>query len=243
MIHLTAIVGPTASGKTRLAVEVAHALKSEIGSVDSRQVYRGLDIGSGKDLDEYGRTTPPVTVHLVDIADPETVYSVFQYQRDCYRLLAAAAARAPYREGTPLVMAGGTGLYLEAVLKGYRIPDVRENTLLRRLLMGLDIGELVSRLESENPKLAKETDLGNKKRVVRALEVASCERQAPVRYSEPSTVVIKAAVFGISCERRVQNKRIDDRLDERLALGLVDEVRRLLDSGLPAGRLRQLGLE
>lgn len=243
MIRLTAIVGPTASGKTRLAVEVAHALKSEIVSVDSRQVYRGLDIGSGKDLDEYERTTPPVPVHLVDIADPKTVYSVFKYQRDCYRFLAAAAARSPYREGTPLVMAGGTGLYLEAVLKGYRIPDVRENPLLRRSLMGLAVGELVSRLERENPKLAKETDLGNKKRVVRALEIASRERQAPVHYSEPSPVTIKATVFGISCERRVLNKRIDDRLDERLALGLVDEVRRLLDSGLPAARLRQLGLE
>ena len=84
MIRLTAIVGPTASGKTRLAVEVAHALKSEIVSVDSRQVYRGLDIGSGKDLDEYERTTPPVPVHLIDIVDPETAYSVFQYQKDCH---------------------------------------------------------------------------------------------------------------------------------------------------------------
>jgi tRNA dimethylallyltransferase len=243
VIRLTVIVGPTASGKTRLAVEVAHALKSEIVSVDSRQVYRGLDIGSGKDLDEYRRTAPPVPVHLVDVADPETVYSVFQYQRDCYRLLADSAERAPYREGTPLVMAGGTGLYVEAVLKGYRIPDVREDAALRSSLMGREVEELVSRLEKENPKLAKETDLGNKKRVVRALEIASSEQRAAVHYSEPSSVTIKAAVFGISCERRVLNKRIDDRLDERLALGLVDEVRGLLADGLPAARLSQLGLE
>jgi tRNA dimethylallyltransferase len=243
MIRLTAIVGPTASGKTSLAVEVAHTLGSEIVSVDSRQVYRGLDIGSGKDLEEYRRTKPPVPVHLVDVADPETVYSVFQYQRDCYRFLADAAARSPYSHGTPLVMAGGTGLYLEAVLKGYRIPDVRENAALRSELMGYDIGELVSRLERENPTLAKETDRGNKKRVVRALEVALQDRQAPVRYSEPSPVTMKAVVFGISCGRRELNKRIDDRLDQRLALGLVDEVRRLLDGGLPEARLMQLGLE
>jgi tRNA dimethylallyltransferase len=140
-------------------------------------------------------------------------------------------------------MAGGTGLYLEAVLKGYRIPDVGENAALRSELMGRDIGDLVSLLERENPRLAQETDLGNKKRVVRALEIAAWERRAPVRYSEPAAVTIKAAVFGIACERRELNKRIDDRLDERLSLGLVDEVRRLLNGGLPTARLRQLGLE
>jgi tRNA dimethylallyltransferase len=243
MIRVIAIVGPTAAGKTRLAVDVAHELGSQIVSVDSRQVYRGLDLGSGKDLDEYRRTTPAVPVHLVDVADPGDVYSVFHYQSDCYRLFAAAAERPPFREGTPLVMAGGTGLYLEAVLKGYRIPDVPEDAHLRGELMKLEREELVERLRRQDPSLASKTDQSNKKRVVRALEIAARARLAPIRYSDPPPLKMVASVFVVDVDRRELNRRIDERLDERLARGLVEEVRGLLDGGLPPARMMRLGLE
>lgn len=243
MIRLIAVAGPTAAGKTRLAVDVAHELGSQVVSVDSRQVYRGLDLGSGKDLDEYRRTTPPVPVHLVDVADPGDVYSVFHYQRDCYRLFAAAVERSPFREGTPLVMAGGTGLYLEAVLKGYRIPDVPEDAHLRGELMTKEREELVERLRRQDPALASKTDLSNKKRVVRSLEIAAKARLGPIRYSDPSPLKMRASVFVVDIDRQELNRRIDERLDERLACGLVEEVRGLLDGGLPPGRMMQLGLE
>lgn len=243
MIRIIAVVGPTAAGKTRLAVDVAHTLGSEIVSVDSRQVYRGLDIGSGKDLEEYRRTTPPVPVHMVDVADPGTAYSVFHYQRDCFRLLAGASSRDPFRLGTPLVMAGGTGLYLEAVLKGYRIPDVAENAALREELMRRDVKELAELLHRENPELAGKTDLSHRKRLVRALEIAAESRKTALRYSEPSPVRMKYEVFAIEIDRRELHRRIDLRLDVRLGSGLVDEVRDLLEGGISQGRMMQLGLE
>jgi len=243
MIRLIAITGPTASGKTRLAVDVAHALGSEIISVDSRQVYRGLDIGSGKDLEEYRRPTPPVPVHLIDVADPEETYTVFHYQRDCYRLLEEAAERHPFREGTPMVMAGGTGLYLEAVLRGYRIPDVAEDPDLRARLMRLDREELAEKLRKLDPERAERTDLSTRKRVVRALEIVDRESRGPIRYSDPPPVEIEACVYVVEIERQELRDRIARRLEARLESGLIEEVRRLLDRGLDSDRLMQLGLE
>jgi len=242
-MRLVAIVGPTATGKTRLAVEVAHELGSEIVSVDSRQVYRGLDIGSGKDLGEYRAVAPPVAAHLVDIADPAEVYTVFHYQRDCYRILAEAAERSPFREGRPMVMAGGTGLYLEAVIRGFRIPDVAGDEPLRAELMALDREELVERLKKESPDLAARTDTSSRKRVVRALEIAAREKEGPIRHSDPPPMHMEPLVFVVDIERPELHRRIDARLDERLGEGLVEEVRALLGGGLPRERLMQLGLE
>jgi len=242
-MRLAAIVGPTATGKTRLAVEVAHEIGSEIISVDSRQVYRGLDIGSGKDLGEYRAVAPPVAAHLVDIADPAEVYTVFHYQRDCYRVLAEAVERSPFREGTPMVMAGGTGLYLEAVIRGFRIPDVAGDEPFRSALLELDREEVVDRLWKENPRLAVRTDLSSRKRVVRALEISAQERSGPIRYSDPPPLHMEPMVFVVDTERPELHRRIDARLDERLGEGLVEEVRGLLGGGLPRERLMQLGLE
>ena len=243
MIRIIAVAGPTAAGKTSLAVAAASALGSEIISVDSRQVYRGLDIGSGKDLDEYRHTDPPVPVHLIDVADPAETYTVFHFQRDCYRILAEAAAREPFRSGTPLIMAGGSGLYLEAVLRGFRIPDVAEDPELRERLMRIDREELVAMLRREAPERAERTDLSTRKRVVRALEIAAQEARGPVRYSEPLPVKMKVCAHVVEVEREELRRRISRRLDARLREGLVDEVRRLLDAGLPPERLRRLGLE
>jgi tRNA dimethylallyltransferase len=242
-IRLLVIVGPNAGGKTRLGVDVAHALGSEIISADSRQVYRGLDIGSGKDLEEYSRVSPPVPYHLIDVADPRSIYSLFHYQRDCYRILQAKHDEPDFGDGRPLLMVGGTGLYVESVLRGYRIANVPEDVEFRRNQMLRDHGELVEELDRLDPDLARRTDSSSKKRVVRALEIASHARGRPVRYSEPPPVSIQYAVFAVDVSPEELERRIDARLEARLEQGLVDEVQGLLAAGVTEERMTQLGLE
>ncbi len=242
-IRLLVLAGPTASGKTRLGVEVAHALGSEIVSADSRQVYRGLDIGSGKDLSEYCTVTPPVPYHLIDVADPKQVYSVFHYQRDCYRLLETKAQEPGFRDGRPLVMVGGSGLLIEAILRAFRIPNVPEDESFRNRLMERDHRELVAELRNQDAGLLERTDCSSKKRVVRALEIAEHARNHPVVYSPRPPVEIEHAVFAIDVAQDELGRRIDARLDERLEQGMIDEVRDLLASGVTPQRMAQLGLE
>ncbi len=237
-VRLLVIVGPTACGKTSLGVDVAHALGTEIVSADSRQVYRGLDIGSGKDLEEYRRVTPPVRCHLIDVADPRSIYSLFHYQRDCYDLLERWDG-----SDLPLVMVGGTGLYVEAVLNGYRIPNVPENVELRNRLMRRDRDDLVGELRRADPELAERTDCSSKKRVVRALEIVDHGQTNPVQYSQPPSVEIEHRVFGIEIPREALHARIDARLDARMNQGLIAEVQGLLSAGVTPERMRQLGLE
>jgi tRNA dimethylallyltransferase len=242
-IRLLVIVGPNAVGKTRLGIRVAHALGSEILSADSRQVYRGLDIGSGKDLGEYAQVSPPVPYHLIDVADPATIYALFHYQKDCYQLLERKAGERPYLDGVPLVMVGGTGLYVEAVLRGYRMANVAENVELRERLMQRAQEQLIDELQRVDPELAQRTDLSSKKRVVRALEVAEYARDHEVQYSKPSPVAIEHAVYGIDVERDELHRRIDTRLVARMNEGLLAEVQGLLDAGVTPARMEMLGLE
>jgi len=243
-LSLAVIVGPTATGKTRLGVEVAHRLGSEIISADSRQVYTGLDLGTGKDVHEYHAVSPPVAFHLIDICHPRQRYTLFDYQRDCYRVLSALAKRDRYRTGAaPLVMVGGTGLYVEAVISRYRIADVRENPDLRRRLGRLERDELVARLEAADPRLHGRTDLSSFRRVIRALEIADAASRGPVSYSEPPEIEIRSAVFGVKADRQTLCRRIADRVHQRLADGMVGEVRGLLEQGLSPRRLHELGLE
>jgi tRNA dimethylallyltransferase len=240
---LLVIVGPNAVGKTRLGIRVAHALGSEIISADSRQVYRGLDIGSGKDLEEYRQVAPPVPHHLIDVAEPQGIYSLFHYQRDCYRLLAQKAGERPYEAGRPLVMVGGTGLYVEAVLSGYRMANVPEDVELREILMRREHDELTEELQRLAPDLAQRTDCSSKKRVVRAVESVEHGRDHEVQYSEPPPVTIEHAVYGIDVARDELHRRIDVRLDARMNEGLLAEVQRLLDAGVTPARMEMLGLE
>ncbi len=242
-LKLIAIVGATATGKTRLGVCLAHALGSEIISADSRQVYRGLDIGTGKDLDEYAEVDPPVPFHLIDIVDPKETYTLYRYQRDCYALLAEKAQQAPFNCGTPLTMVGGSALYIAAVLTDYRIPDVAENPELRTLLMRRELDDLRAELARANPALFAKTDTSTKGRVVRALEIVAAVGDGPVPYADPLPVELDARVFAIRIERAELHQRIDGRLAERLDDGMIDEVRRLLARGVPPERLRRLGLE
>ena len=243
-LHVAVVVGPTATGKTRLGVEVAHRLGSEILSADSRQVYRGLDLGTGKDLEEYAAVTPAVPYHLIDIADPAEVFTVFDFQQACFDVLRQLARRPEVASGeVPPVMVGGSGLYVEAVLRGYRIADVPEDPELRTRLRGIPVDALRERLESLAPELARRTDMTSSKRVIRALEIAAAAGTRGVPCSRPLGLPVRFSVFGIRVARNALRRRIAERVDDRLARGMVDEVRRLREQGLSWQRLDMLGLE
>jgi tRNA dimethylallyltransferase len=224
-------------------VEVAHDLGSEIVSADSRQVYRGLDIGTGKDLDEYAAVDPPVPYHLIDIADVDEEYTLFRYQQDCYRVFEELAAREPFRSGVPVVMVGGSGLYVEAVIRDFRIPDVPRNPALRARLEGLDRGELVDELRREAPALEASTDISNTRRLIRALELAAAGQRGPVPTSRPPSMDLRFMVFGVKAERAHIRESVGRRLRQRLGEGMVTEVQSLLDRGVSPERLGRLGLE
>ena len=243
-VRLLVVVGPTAVGKTRLAVEVAHALGSEVLSADSRQVYRGLDLGTGKDLEEYSAVDPPVPYHLIDIVDPDEIYTLFRFQQDCCRVIRRLAEDEKVRSGAvPLIMAGGSGLYVEAIVRDYRIADVPEDSELRRQVRRLSREDLVTRLLHTNPELAARTDSSNRERVIRALEIAAAASRGPVPTSEPLRLDLESRVYAIRIDREILRRRIRSRLESRMADGMVDEVRGLLDAGLTHHRLERLGLE
>ena len=240
------ICGPTASGKTRLAVEVARAAGGEIISADSRQVYRGMDIGTGKDLWEYG----DVPYHLIDIADPQTVYTLYDYQRDFYKVFEDIRKR-----GRLPVIAGGSGLYIEAVLKGYDIPPVPENAGFRKSMMEKDYDALLEILRDEHPQIYAKTDISTKKRVVRALEVARFggaggghtdsidTNNAGTGSINAGKIVINPLILYVVWDRPELRARIEKRLRDRLAQGLVDEVAGLLRSGIDPERFALFGME
>ena len=243
-LHVLAIVGPTASGKTRLGVEVAHRLGSEIVSADSRQVYRGLDIGTGKDLREYAEVEPPIPYYLIDVADPQEVYTLFRFQQDCYRVLRELSSRAPFADrSVPVLMVGGSGLYVESVIRDYRLADVPINAELRARLEDRDLGHLVAELEERWPDLAAESDVTVKRRVIRAFEIAEFRERFAVPCGNPPGVALEFSVFGIEISREALRRRIGLRLRERLEEGMVEEVQGLLDRGLGLDRLEDLGLE
>jgi len=243
-LHVVAIVGPTACGKTRLGVEVAHRLGSEIVSADSRQVYRGLDIGTGKDLAEYAEVEPPVPYHLIDVSDPKDVYTLFRFQQDCYRVLRDLSSRAPFADrAVPVIMVGGSGLYVEAVVRDYRLADVPNNAELRARLEDRDLEHLVAELKQRWPDLAVETDVTIKRRVIRAFEIAEFRERHAVPYGESPGVSLEFSVFGIEVAREELRRRIGLRLRERFEEGMIEEVQGLLDRGLGPDRLDDLGLE
>ncbi len=230
--NLIVILGPTASGKTRLGVETARALDGEILSADSRQVYRGLDIGSGKDLQEYGE----IPYHLIDIVDPGHEFSLFEFVREFGKAFAAIQAR----NRLP-VLVGGTGLYLDALLRGYCLVEVSENPELRRQLADLPLETLRDRLQLLRQDLHNNTDLNNRDRVIRAIEIAEGEACSDARpLSLPD---LTPRVYGVRWERSRLRERITRRLKERLQTGLIEEVETLHAAGVSWETLDFYGLE
>ena len=233
---LVSVVGPTACGKTSLAVELALAVPgAEIISADSRQVYRGMDIGTGKDIAEYTREGVTVPSHLLDIVDAGEKYNLFEFQRDF--LVAYENIR---ERGAFPIMCGGSGLYVESVLKGYRLLPVPENPALRASLEEKSLEQLTALLATYK-QLHNNTDTDNKKRAIRAIEIEEYYRTCPVE--ERYFPQINALTIGVQVDREVRRERISRRLRQRLECGMVDEVKGLLDSGLSPDQLIYYGLE
>ncbi len=235
-IDLLVVLGPTASGKTRYAVNLARRLSdlgtaAEILSADSRQVYKGMDIGTGKDLNEYG----DVPYHLIDIAPAGMRFDLYQWQEafeEAYKDI-RSRGRIP-------ILCGGTGLYVQAATCGYALPQVPPDETLREELELLDKEMLIGRLAAYGP-LPDEGVLQSKRRVIRAIEVAQYEKEHPIQRT--AYLPKKPYFIGTLVSREERNARIDRRLDERLQGGMIEEVRRLLDSGIPSEDLVYYGLE
>lgn len=227
--ELLVILGPTASGKTRLGVELAARLNGEIISADSRQVYRGMDIGTGKDLHEY----QGVPYHLIDVAPPGHEFNLFQFRR----LFLSAFAEITGR-GTLPVLVGGSGMYLDCVLRGYRLTEVPENPQLRIELAPLSIDQMAERLRAAHPKLHNRTDLTERARLTRAIEIAEYQGGESEPWPE-----MAALTLGIRWERGALRERITARLKERLAAGMIEEVERLHALGTSWEQLEFYGLE
>ena len=232
---LITILGPTASGKTPLAAALADRLSTEIISGDSRQVYRRMDLGTGKDLADYTVEGRQVPYHLIDIVEPGYKYNVFEYQRDFLKAYEEIVAK-----GKLPILCGGTGMYIESVLKGYRLLPVPENPELRANLEGKSLEELTRILEGYK-KLHNSTDVDTAKRAIRAIEIEEYYKQQPPEYREfPS---LKSLIIGVDIDRELRREKITRRLKQRLDEGMVDEVRGLLNEGIPAENLIYYGLE
>ena len=232
---LIVITGPTASGKTALAASVADRLGGEVISADSRQVYRGMDIGTGKDLDEYtidGRTIP---CHLIDIADPGYKYNVFEYQRDFIRVYNQLKVRNIFP-----VICGGSGMYLDSIISGYSMFEVPPDSGLRARLEKKSMEELTGIL-STYKKLHNTTDTDTKKRIVRAIEIEhfnSFSKKKQTKFPD-----LKSLVIGVMTDRQTRRERISARLRQRLDAGMVEEVKKLLINGISKEALVYYGLE
>ena len=236
MNKMITILGPTASGKTPLAAALAREIGAEIISADSRQVYRRMDIGTGKDLDDYG----DVPYHLIDIAEPGSKYNLFQYQHDFLKAYEDITGR-----GVVPILCGGTGLYIEAVLKGYQLAPVPENKAFRASLEGKSLAELTEMLvelkRKNGSNMHNKTDVDSAQRAIRAIEIETFNGENPQQGAEIPP--IESVIIGVDIDREERRRKITRRLKQRLETGMVEEVRALLDSGIPAEDLIYYGLE
>jgi tRNA dimethylallyltransferase len=230
--NLLVILGATAGGKTGLAVQAARRFSGEIISADSRQVYQGMDLGTGKDLQEYG----DVPYHLIDIAEPGSEYNVFQFQKDCFDTIESIWQR----QKLPIIC-GGTGMYLDAVLRGYRLVSVPPNQQLRDELELCSDNALRQELLQLKPEQHNRTNMDDRERLIRAIEIAVGEKSAAKDL--PPLPQISPLVFGIKWPREILRKRIAIRLRERFEAGMIEEVQQLHAAGVPWEKLEFYGLE
>ena len=231
-----AIIGPTASGKTGRAVSIAETLQGEIISADSRQVYREMDLGTGKDLEEYGE----VPYHLIDVCAAGEKYNLHRYLSDFHKIYSDVLKR-----GRVPVICGGTGMYVESAVSGMRLPEVPENSELRKSLQGKSLDELTELLKTYKT-LHNVTDVDTEKRAIRAIEIEEFYRQNPtasLQADKGKSIPLDALIIGVDIPREERRKRITERLDRRLEGGMVEEVRGLLESGVTPDDLIYYGLE
>ena len=243
MQQMITILGPTASGKTPVATRLAAEIGGEVISADSRQVYRRMDIGTGKDLDDYRLAVDgsiDIPYHLIDIAEPGTKYNLFQYQQDFFNAYNNIIGR-----GKTPILCGGTGLYIEAVLKGYKLSPVPQNPDLRQQLEGKTLAELTEMLRTlkaqNNSVMHNTTDVDSPQRAIRAIEIETFNREHPTPLRELPP--IDSVIIGLDIPREERRAKITRRLKDRLEHGMVKEVRGLLDEGIPAEDLIYYGLE
>lgn len=233
--ELITIVGPTASGKTTFACNLAHALDAEIISGDSRQVYRSMDIGTGKDLADYTVNGHTVPYHLIDIREAGEKYNIFEYQHDFHNAYADIKNR-----GKQPILCGGSGLYIESVLKGYSLVNVPENKDLRKKYEQYSLAELTKILESYKA-LHNNTDIDTAQRAIRAIEIEEYKKANPLEANEfPS---IPSLIIGVDIDRELRRKKITDRLKARLEEGMIEEIRNILNKGVSPEDLIYYGLE
>ena len=232
---LITILGPTACGKTTLACRLAHELNTEIISADSRQVYRGMDIGTGKDLSDYFVNGQSIPFHLIDILDAGEKYNLFEFQQDFYKVY-----RQIKDKNKLPILCGGTGMYIESVLKGFRLLKVPENKELRQKLEGKSLEELTEIL-ARYKNLHNKSDADSPKRAIRAIEIA--EYQQHTQAEESEFAPLNSLIIGINIDRDERRQKISTRLKSRLDEGMIDEVKRILASGVSAEDLIYYGLE
>lgn len=240
MQRLITILGPTASGKTELAAHLAVIMDGEVISADSRQVYRRMDIGTGKDLADYSVDGKLVPYYLIDICEPGTKYNLFQYQQDFLKAYEDITAR-----GRQPLLCGGTGLYIESVLKGYALSPVPQNPTLRAELEGKSLEELTAILTSLKQQtgttMHNTTDVDTAQRAIRAIEIEEYNLHTPM--PKRQFPQIPYIIIGVNIDREHRREKITRRLKARLDEGMVEEIRGLLDSGIPAEDLMYYGLE
>ena len=239
---LLTILGPTATGKTQLAVQLAHKLNGEIISADSRQVYRGMDIGTGKDLGEYKLNGKSIPYHLIDIVDPVEEYNVAQFQKDFQKV----SMDIRKLEKLP-ILCGGTGFYVKAVLLDFQLSKTEPNKQLRQKLENWKLEDLINELETISPGASANTLVDTKRRVIRAIEVAKNRRQETGdrdnEIQNPKSKIQNPIVLGVNYPREVIREQITTRLHYRLENGMIEEVELLLKNGVTHERLDRFGLE